>query len=482
MSLVQNKYLKAKKNIYKSIKENSIKEQNELEIYPSDEDKKDKLEAKIKKELTTEFSVMFQKMTFSKEDEEQVTQFIKDYIKKNKYFFKSPQDYHLFVSQIVNEIFGLGVLEQYINDETITEIWILGAKKIYFEQYGKRHESPLKFKNDNIIISMINKILAPINRKADESNPTVDARLQDGSRVAITLPPIALGGPEIVIRKFKKDKFMLDQYVEFHSMTRQMQEFLQTSVKWGANILVVGGTGSGKTTLLNALTSEIPRNEKTKEYEHVITIEDSAELIVDNPFLQGWETRNKNSEGKGLISPSDLVKHSLRNSPDRIILGEIRDAVAYDVLQAAMTGHKGTMSTIHADNAKKATERFATLAGSAGVINALEAKQMFATTFDLIIVVEKMVLRNPDGTTDVKRAISQITHIVGYGKQGAEKIGAKNIREDDQEVYFQDIYNFNKKTRKFVCTGYTPKDLINKAICEGITYDPKLFIKNNDLK
>lgn len=475
--LLSNNYLNSKKQIYESTRDNSIVEQNDKDIYVTDFEKKDKLEKKVKDALANEFHVMFQKMTFSKTDSEQVENFIKNYLKQNKYFFKDPIDYHNFVSQIVNEIFGLGVLEQYINDESITEIWILGAKKIYYEQGGKRFESPLKFRNDDIIFSMINKILAPINRKADEANPVVDARLQNGSRVAITLPPIALNGPEIVIRKFKKDKFGLDKYVEFNSMSPEMADFLKVSVAWGANILVVGGTGSGKTTLLNALTSEIPRDDKKKQYEHIITIEDSAELIVDNPFLQSWETRNKNSEGKGEVTPSMLVKNSLRNSPDRIILGEIRDAVAYDVLQAAMTGHKGTMSTIHADNARKACERFSTLAGSAEIVSPLEAKEMFASSFDIIVVVEKMVFREKDGSTTVKRAITQISQIVGFGKQGAQKVNAKNIREDDENVYLADIYRFNKQTRRFVCTGIIPKELIAKASAEGRDYNPKIFAK-----
>lgn len=475
--LTNNHYLSAKKEIYEKTKDNTIIEKNDKDIYPNDEAKKDKLEELIKQELANEFHVMFQKMTFTKQDEEAVESFIKKYLKQNKYFFKDPTDYHNFISQIVNEIFGLGVLEQYINDETITEIWILGAKKIYFERGGKRYESPLKFRNDAIIFSMINKILAPINRKADEANPVVDARLQNGSRVAITLPPVALGGPEIVIRKFKKDKFGLDKYVEFESMTYEMAEFLKVSVAWGANILVVGGTGSGKTTLLNALTSEIPRDEKSKQYEHIITIEDSAELIIDNPFLQSWETRNKNSEGKGEVTPSMLVKASLRNSPDRIILGETRDAVAYDVLQAAMTGHKGTMTTIHADNAKKAVERFSTLAGSAGIVTPLEAKQMLASSFDLIVVVEKMIFKEPDGSTTVKRGISQISQIVGFGKQGAQKVGTAHIREDDDNVYLEDIYVYDKKERRFACKGYIPKELIMKAEAEGRSYSPNLFIK-----
>ena len=474
-----NKFLDSKRNIYKQNTLSEIKD-NEREIYPQDVEKKDNLEKLIKVALSKEFHVLFQKLVYNDEDQEQVDRYIRKYIKDNKYFFKDSKDYYTFVSQIVNEIFGLGVLEQYIADKTITEIWILGAKNIYYEQYGKRWESPLKFKNDTVVLSMVNKILAPINRKADESNPIVDARLQDGSRVAITLPPIALNGPEITIRKFKEERFGLDKYLELNLITEPMKEFLENSVRWGANILIAGGTGSGKTTLLNALSSEIPRDVEKKEYEHVITIEDSAELIIDNPFIQSWETRNKNSEGVGEISPSKLVKHSLRNSPDRIILGEIRDEVAYDVLQAAMTGHKGTMSTIHANNAPTATERFATLAGTAGVISPQEAKEMFASSFDLIIVVEKLEFPKPEGGTVVKRLITQISHIVGYGEKGAEKTATSKINDSsiEDKVYLTDIFKFDKKNNCFITTGYVPKDLIIKAEHENVPYKPSIFTKN----
>jgi len=465
--LFNTKYLQNKKSI---LKDNSLIENNGYKyIYASETDKVNALEAEIKEVLSREFSETFKKLEFSQEDENNVYNFIKRYLKENKYYFKIQKEYKDFITNIINEIFGLGILEKYIKDETIDEIWII-ERCVWYEQYSKRWKSPLSFKNDSIIYSIINKILAPINRKVDELNPLVDARLQDGSRVAVTVSPTALGGPEMNIRKFKKDKFGLNKYVELGSMSQEMADFLKTSVEWGANILVVGGTGSGKTTLLNALTSEVPRNQKTQQYEHIITIEDSAELIVDNPFTQRWETRQSNSEGKGLITASDLVKHSLRNAPDRIILGEIRDKVAYDVLQTAMTGHKGTMSTLHADNAKKAGERFATLAGSSGIVSASDAKKMFASSFDLIVVVERIVFPEEDGNQTIKRAISQIAHIVGYGKEGAEKVGAKNIKADDDNIYYQDIFSFNKRTREFECEGYVPKELITKALFEGRHY------------
>lgn len=474
--MASKSYLNNKQHIYYIKKDTEVEKDTEKEIYPDDEDKKEALEELIKKELKNEFHTMFQKMKYTTDDQKEVETYIKNYIKKNKYFFKQPNDYHMFVQQIVNNIFGLGVLQEYIDDPKITEIWILGSKHIYYEKDGKRWESPLKFKNDTIIQSMINKILAPINRKADELNSVVDGRLQNGSRVAITLPPNALGGPELVIRKFKEDKFGLDKYVQFHSMTPEMAQFLSTSVAWGANILVCGGTGSGKTTLLNALTSEIPRDDEKKEYEHVITIEDSAELIVDNPFTQRWETRNKNSEGKGAVTPSMLVKHALRNSPDRIILGEIRDSVAYDVLQTAMTGHKGTMSTIHAETPRQAGVRFSTLAGSADIISAREAEEMFSSCFDLVVVVEKIVYKDEEGNDIVRRVVTNISHIVGFGEDGANKLPKRPDKALEQ-IYYQDVFKFNKVTKKFECTGYIPKELMNKALYDNIRYDQRMFEK-----
>ncbi len=458
-------------NSRKFLCENVVLENTDEErkkIYPADADKKDKLEEDIKLEINREFHILLQKDKFDNNDANAVREFIKDYIKTNKYFFQSHSDYELFVDMIVNDIFGLGVLESYINNPEIQEIWVLGPKKIYFDRNGTREESPLKFKNDKVIVSMINKILAPINRKADESTPKVDARLADGSRVAITMPPVALNGPEIVIRKFMKNKFILSDYVRVQSLNQKMADFLATSVKWGANILVVGGTSSGKTTLLNALTNEIPCD---RGEEHVITIEDSAELIVYSPFLQSWETKNKNAEGKGEVTSSDLVKHSLRNSPDRIIVGEIRDKVAYDVLQAAITGHKGTMATIHADNAAKAVDRFSTLAGSADVISSEDAKALFADAFDLIVVLER--LKDPN-SNKTRRMITQICHVVGVGDVAAEKLKVAKVANPNH-VYLKDIYKLNKNNFTFNTTGYIPKDLIDKAAMENREYDLSLF-------
>ena len=456
-------YLKSRKFLLKNVNFEDV-ETEKKKIYPTDNDKKDKLEVDIKAEINREFHILLQKDKFSESDALKVKEFIKDYIKKEKIFFQDVKDYENFVDMIVNDIFGLGVLEQYINDPSITEIWVLGSKRIYVEQNGKRRETSLKFKNDKVIVTMINKILAPIDGKIDESRPRVDAYLPDGSRVAATIPPISRC-PEIVIRKFMKEKMKLDAYTAFGSATQRMVEFMRESVAWGANILVVGGTSSGKTTFLNALSNEIDPS------EHIITIEDTFELMIFSDFLQAWQTKKPNSEGRGEVTFSDLVKHSLRNSPDRIEVGEIRDAVAYDMLQAAITGHKGIMGTIHSDNAKLAVDRFSTLAGSANIITASDAKKLFADAFDLICVLERV--EDPK-THTTRRMISQICHVVGYGPSAASILGVKPV-EDPEHVYLKDIYKLDKTNLTFITTGYVPKELIKKANMEGKDYDLSLF-------
>lgn len=453
---------------------------NELEqfkIYPKDEEKKMSLYKEIQSEINKNFRDLLQKNTYDDNDRKSIQFFIEEYIKSRKYFFIEKDDKVLFIEQIVNDIFGLGLLEGYINDPSVQEIWVVGPQKIYFERDGRRYLSPLKFRDGNTIVSLINKILAPINRKADESNPVVDGRLADGSRVAITMAPTSLTGPEVVIRKFKKNKFTLEDYVDIGSMSDEMRRFLITSVEAGLTMLIVGGTGSGKTTLLNALSNVIPDD---RGYQHIITIEDSAELIIGSPFLSSWETKNNNSEGKGAITASDLVKHSLRNSPDRIILGEIRDEVAEDVLQVASTGHKGTMSTIHADNASEAVERFCTLTARKGTVKLEEARKTFASVFDLLVVVSRVENVKENKT---ERKLTQITHIVGYGEEGKSKLGIKSKKgtpgseAEENKVYLQDVFKFDYNKGKHVCTGYVPQQLLIKAKEEGREYDMSVFAK-----
>lgn len=463
---------KVKENKKVSLNKNNM----ENIIYKDDVQKKKELDKEIRTGINKEFFELLKKdvQSFTDDDKQSIINFINNYIKIKRIFFDDRDDEEHFVSVIVNDIFGLGVIQNLVNNPQIEEIWVEGTTPIKYKIKGETVESKLSFKSDSAVVSLINKILAPINRQANESNPTVDARLQDGSRVCIVLPPIALNGPSINIRKFKKDKFILDDYVRLNSCSSTMAEFLKNSVKAGLNILVAGGTGSGKTTLLNALSNEIPSD---RGIEHIITIEDSAELNFYNTFVSSWETKNKNTEGYGEVDSSQLVKQSLRYAPDRIILGEMRDKVAYDVLQAVNTGHDGTMSTIHCESSAGAVTRFAELASTSGYITTEEAKRDLANSFDLIVYVERFY---DDVAKETYRKITQITYVAGSGEQGATKIGKKISKDekiDPSKVWLQDLYKYDKLKRKFVCTGFVPTELVKKLEEKNYAYPQGIFNK-----
>lgn len=451
-----------------------IQEHKELDtykIFPEDKNKKTELDKEIREAINKEFFNLLKKDNYNDDDKKMITEFIKSFIREKQYYFTEKEDKEDFIMGIVNDIFGLGILEGYIKDPTIQEIWVRGTEGIYYEKEGKRIKGNIRFQHESSVRSLINKILAPINRKADESNPYVDARLPDGSRVAITLPPLSLKGPQITIRKFKQDKFTLDDYVKIGSASPEMAEFLKWSVKGGLNILVAGGTGSGKTTLLNALTNEIPVD---RGNEHLITIEDSAELVVYQDFVSSWETKNSNAEGVGGVSSSELLKHALRNSPDRIILGEMRDKVAYDVLQAVNTGHDGTMSTIHSENPAGTVNRFADLAATSGIITAQEAKRSFGNSFDLIVYLSKVF--DPD-TKETSRKITRVTYVAGSGFQGASrlKLNISMDKIDPYKVFLQDIYKYDEIKKKFITTGFFPQELDKKLQIKGYQYPVGIF-------
>ena len=466
------------KNSYRHYSDKINKNENEqFKIYPDQIDKKNELDTEIRNAINTEFFDMLRQEKFGEHDQNIVEEYVKNYLKTKRYFFVDKKDEEAFIYQIVNDIFGFGVIQKYILDPSIQEIFVEGRKGIFYEQNGARYKSPLTFKSETAIRSVISKILAPINRKADESTPIVDARLPDGSRVAITLPPVALNGPTINIRKFKEDKFILEDYVKLGSMTEQMKEFLQLNVQAGLNILIAGGTGSGKTTLLNALCNEIPYSNDNdgKGMERIITIEDSAELKIPQPFVASWETKSKNAEGYGEVDSSSLLKHALRNAPDRIILGEMRDKVAFDVLQAVNTGHDGTMSTIHCENAKGAISRFADLVASSGILTPIEAAKQFGDSFHLIVFTEKYFDKDDNR---FYRKVTQITYVAGSGASGASKLNL-NIKEHDKidpnKVFLQDLYVFNKIRKKFICKGFFPRELENKLLEKGLHYPESLF-------
>ena len=255
------------------------------------------------------------------------------------------------IEEIKNELLGLGPLEPLLWDDSITDILVNGAHQVYVERLGKLNPTEVKFQDDQHLMLIIDRIVSQVGRRVDESSPMVDARLPDGSRINAIIPPLALDGPSLSIRRFGKRRYSIDDLVAKDSITPECVDFLRTIVKSRLNVLVCGGTGSGKTTMLNCLSAFIPVDER------IVTIEDSAELSLQQPHVVRLETRPPNVEGKGEVTQRDLVKNALRMRPDRIILGEVRGTEVMDMLQAMSTGHDGSIGTIHANNPRECLAR-----------------------------------------------------------------------------------------------------------------------------
>ena len=271
------------------------------------------------------------------------------------------EDRELLVREIQHEVCGLGPLEPLLVDPTINDVLVNGYRNIYVERWGKLEKTVARFKDDAHLMRIIDKIVSSVGRRIDESSPLVDARLKDGSRVNVIVPPLALDGPVLSIRRFAADPLLADDLVEKGTLTAEIVELLKGAVKARLNILISGGTGSGKTTMLNALSAFIPENER------IVTIEDAAELQLKQEHVVRLETRPSNIEGEGLIAQRDLVINSLRMRPDRIIVGEVRGAEALDMLQAMNTGHDGSATTIHANSPRDALTRIETMVAMTGL-------------------------------------------------------------------------------------------------------------------
>lgn len=302
---------------------------------------------------------------------------------------------------VFNSMRGLDVLQPLVDDPSITEIMINGPDNVFIEQNGKLFKKNVSFGSNEKLENVIQNIVAKVNRTVNESTPIVDARLKDGSRVSIVLPPIALDGPTVTIRKFPENPMTVGQLLAYKSITPEVAEFLERLVKAKYNIFISGGTGSGKTTFLNALTNFIPSDER------VITIEDSAELQirgVDN--LVRMETRNANMEGKGEITIRDLIKSSLRMRPERIVVGEVRGAEALDMLQAMNTGHDGSLSTGHANSTKDMLSRLETMVLSGATIPLDAIRQQIASAIDIIIQLSRL--------RDKSRRTMEISEVLGF--------------------------------------------------------------------
>jgi pilus assembly protein CpaF len=304
------------------------------------------------------------------------------------------------VEQVLHEIFGLGPLEPLLRDPTVSDILVNTGRQVFVERNGRLERTGIRFKDDKHLMQVIDRIVAAVGRRIDDSSPMVDARLADGSRVNAIIPPLAIDGPHVSIRKFKKDVLSAEDLLRYDTLTTPMMDLLQGVVKAKLNVLISGGTGAGKTTLLNMLSSSIPGNER------IVTIEDSAELQLRQPHVVRLETRPPNVEGVGQVTARQLVINALRMRPDRIIVGEVRGSEAVDMLQAMNTGHDGSLTTLHANSPRDALARLETMVAMANLNLPEKAmRQQIASALQVVIQIARL--------SDGRRRIVSVSEIVG---------------------------------------------------------------------
>lgn len=314
---------------------------------------------------------------------------------------KLPEDLKKDIfKQVLNDLLGFGPIQPLLDDPDISEIMVNGPKKIFVEKKGQLSKSEVTFDDDDHVVRIIDRIIMPLGRRVDFDSPTVDARLPDGSRVNAVVRPVSIDGPSITIRKFRKDKLKAEDLIAFGSITKQMADFLEACVKARFNIVISGGTGSGKTTLLNVVSGFIPENER------IVTIEDAAELQLQQDHVMRMETKPANADGLHAVTIRELVKNSLRMRPDRIVVGEVRGGEALDMLQAMNTGHDGSLTTVHSNSPRDAISRLETLVLMAGMELPLKVvRQQISSAIDLIVQQTRL--------KDGKRKVTAITEVAG---------------------------------------------------------------------
>ena len=364
-------------------------------------------------------------------------------------------DRERLVEELISEILGLGPIEPLLKDPSVTEVMVNGPDSIYIERKGRLQKTDVRFRNTEHLMHIIDRIVTAVGRRVDESSPMVDARLADGSRVNVIIPPLSLSGPCVTIRKFSKDVLTVDKMIEFGSFDQRMAEFLEDCVKGRLNIVVSGGTGSGKTTLLNVLSSYVPATER------IVTLEDSAELQLKQDHVVTLETRPPNIEGEGEVTMRDLVRNALRMRPDRIIVGECRTGEALDMLQAMNTGHDGSMTTAHANSARDELSRLETMVLMSGMELPLRAiRSQIASAVDIIVQIARL--------RDGSRKIINIAEVTGM---------------EGDIITLQDLFYFENHgvdqdgriTGAFLTSGLRPL-CTEKLAMNGVTLPPDLFI------
>jgi pilus assembly protein CpaF len=368
---------------------------------------------------------------------------------------------HRLVNEVKDDILGYGPIERFLADESVTEVMVNGDKAIYIERNGTIERSEARFMSQDHLRQVIERIVSKVGRRIDESSPMVDARLPDGSRVNAIIPPLAVDGPMLTIRKFSKKVLGVTDLIEKKAFSEQSAEFLEACVVGKLNILVSGGTGTGKTTLLNVISGFIP------EWERIITIEDAVELRLRQRHVVRLEARPPNVEGKGEVRIRDLVKNSLRMRPDRIVVGEVRGGEALDMLQAMNTGHEGSLTTLHANTARDALARLETMVLMAGVELPMRAiREQVASALDLIVQIARL----RDGT----RRIVKIAEVVGME---GDKLTLADIYEFDYNAGLTEDGLFAGRLRP---TGLRPM-FADKLKREGIELPSEIFDVNNVL-
>jgi len=367
----------------------------------------------------------------------------------------SAQEKLLVVRQIGDSVLGLGPLEPFVRDPEVTEIMVNGWDTIYVERAGKLYWTGTKFHDEQQLRRTIDKIVAKVGRRVDEASPYVDARLPDGSRVNAIIPPLAIDGPSLTIRKFASDPYQAEDLVEFGTMTSPVSKFLEACVRGRVNIMVSGGTGAGKTTTLNVLSSFIPDDER------IITIEDAAELKLQQPHVVRLESRPPNIEGRGAVTIRDLVRNALRMRPDRIVVGECRGSEALDMLQAMNTGHDGSISTIHSNSPRDSLSRLETITMMAGMeLSPKSIREQVASAIQMIVHQQRL----KDGTR-------RLTHVTEVAGMEGDVITLQDLFIFDFSAGVDDEGRFRGRLKS---TGLRPK-FLDKLAERGVQIDPEIF-------